>query len=165
MPCTILSRRTGKPRSERGARPCPGNHAVRRRHARVRARRHDQDEGRGCRQRDARRFGPTRSRTSPDTSARPVGRRSGPAAAGAGRRARGERRHTSRRRNRRGRPPRTHPRERHDRTAEPGDPPAHARRGKLPGRERRVDARMRRNPLRHRERMVDPPLSGHAPAR
>ena len=43
--------------------------------------------------------------------------------------------------------------------------PAHARRGRLPGRERRVDARMRRNPLRHRERMVDPPLSGHAPAR
>lgn len=84
---------------------------------------------------------------------------------GRGRRARGERRHTSRRRNRRGRPPRTHPRERHDRTAEPGDPPAHTRRGKLPGRERRVDARMRRNPLRHRERMVDQPLSGHAPAR
>lgn len=69
-----------------------------------------------------------------------------------GRRVRGERRHTGRRRNRRGRPPRTHPRERHDQTAEPGDPPAHARRGRLPGRERRVDARMRRNPLRHRER-------------
>ena len=49
--------------------------------------------------------------------------------------------------------------------AEPGDPPAHARRGKLPRREWRVDARMRRNPLRHRERMVDPPLSGHVPAR
>lgn len=49
--------------------------------------------------------------------------------------------------------------------AEPGDPPAHARRGRLSGRERRVDARMRRNPLRHRERMVDPPLSGHVPAR
>ena len=61
--------------------------------------------------------------------------------------------------------PQTHPYEQHDRTAEPGDPPAHARRGKLPGREQRVDARMRQNPLRHRERMVDPPLSGHVPAR
>ena len=64
-----------------------------------------------------------------------------------------------------GRAPQTHPHEQHDRTAEPGDSPAHARRGKLPGRKRRVDARMRRNPLRHRERMVDPPLSGHVPAR
>ena len=35
----------------------------------------------------------------------------------------------------------------------------------FPGRVRRVDARMRRNPLRHRERMVDPPLSGHVPDR
>ena len=60
---------------------------------------------------------------------------------------------------------RTHPRERHDRTAGPGDPPAHARRGRLPGRERRVDARMRRNPLRHCERVADQPLPGHAPAR
>lgn len=68
MPCTILSRRTGN-RDRKEARGCVrGNHAVRRRHARVRARRHDQDEGRGYRQRDARRFGPTRSPTPRDTN-------------------------------------------------------------------------------------------------
>ena len=57
------------------------------------------------------------------------------------------------------------PHEQHDRTAEQGDPPAHARGGQLPRREQRLDARMRAHPVRHRERMVDPPLPGHVPAR
>ena len=42
---------------------------------------------------------------------------------------------------------------------------AHACRGKFPRREQRAHARMRAHPVRHRERMVDPPLSGHVPAR
>mgnify|MGYP002240734683 CR=1 FL=1 len=50
-----------------------------------------------------------------------------------------------------GRAPRAHPRERHDRTAQPRDPPAHARRGKLPGREQRAHARLRAHQVRHRE--------------
>ena len=41
----------------------------------------------------------------------------------------------------------------------------HARGGRLPRREQRVDAHMRPHPSRHRERMVDPPLSRHVPAR
>lgn len=57
------------------------------------------------------------------------------------------------------------PHEQHDRAAEQGDPPAHARGGRLPRREQRVDAHMRPHPSRHRERMVDPPLSRHVPAR
>ena len=56
------------------------------------------------------------------------------------------------------------PHEQHDRTAEQGDPPPHARGGQLPRREQRLDARMRAHPVRHRERMVDPPLPGHVPA-
>ena len=63
-----------------------------------------------------------------------------------------------------GRAPQAHPHEQHDRTAEQGDP-AHARGGQLPRREQRLDARMRAHPVRHRERMVDPPLPGHVPAR
>ena len=60
---------------------------------------------------------------------------------------------------------RTHPREWHDQVAGPGDPPAHARRGRLPGRERRPHAHLRRNQVCHRQRMKHPPLPGHAPAR
>lgn len=64
-----------------------------------------------------------------------------------------------------GRAPQEDPHEQHDRAAEQGDPPAHARGGRLPRREQRVDAHMRPHPSRHRERMVDPPLSRHVPAR
>ena len=61
--------------------------------------------------------------------------------------------------------PQAHPHEQHDRTAQPRDQTSHARRGKLPGREQRAHARLRAHQARHRERMVDPPLSGHVPAR
>ena len=61
--------------------------------------------------------------------------------------------------------PQAHPHEQHDRTAQPGDQAAHARRGKLPGREQRAHARLRAHPVRHRERMVQPALPGHVPAR
>ncbi len=54
--------------------------------------------------------------------------------------------------------PQAHPHERHDRTAQPGDQAAHARRGKLPGREQRPHAHMRPHQVRHRERMVQPAL-------
>ena len=64
-----------------------------------------------------------------------------------------------------GRTPQAHPHQQHDREIEQGDPPAHACRGKFPRREQRAHARMRAHPVRHRERMVDPPLSGHVPAR
>lgn len=64
-----------------------------------------------------------------------------------------------------GRAPQAHPHEQHDRTAQPRDQTSHARRGKLPGREQRAHARLRAHQARHRERMVDPPLSGHVPAR
>lgn len=64
-----------------------------------------------------------------------------------------------------GRAPRAHPHERHDRTAQPRDPPAHVRRGKLPGREQRAHARLRAHQVRHRERMVQPALPRHVPAR
>ena len=64
-----------------------------------------------------------------------------------------------------GRAPQENSHEQHDRAVEQGDPPAHARRGKFPRREQRAHARMRAHPIRHRERMVDPPLSGHVPAR
>ena len=64
-----------------------------------------------------------------------------------------------------GRAPQAHPHQQHDREIEQGDPPAHACHGKFPRREQRAHARMRAHPIRHRERMVDPPLSGHVPAR
>ena len=64
-----------------------------------------------------------------------------------------------------GRAPQAHPHKQHDRTAQPRDQTSHARRGKLPGREQRAHARLRAHQARHRERMVDPPLSGHVPAR
>ena len=60
--------------------------------------------------------------------------------------------------------PQTHLRKQHDRTAEPGDPPAHARGRRLPRRQQRPDARLRAHQVCHGERMVDPPLSGHVPA-
>ena len=61
--------------------------------------------------------------------------------------------------------PQAHPHERHDRTAQPRDQAAHARRGKLPGREQRAHARLRAHQVRHRERMVQPALPRHVPAR
>ncbi len=61
--------------------------------------------------------------------------------------------------------PQAHPHEQHDRAVEQGDPPAHARRGRLPRREQRAHARLRAHPVRHRERMVDPPLPRHVPVR
>lgn len=64
-----------------------------------------------------------------------------------------------------GRAPQAHPHEQHDRAVEQGDPPAHARRGRLPRREQRAHARLRAHPVRHRERMADPPLPRHVPVR
>lgn len=61
--------------------------------------------------------------------------------------------------------PQAHPHEQHDRTAQPGDQAAHARGRRLPRREQRAHARLRTHQVRHRERMVDPPLPRHAPAR
>ena len=49
--------------------------------------------------------------------------------------------------------------------AQPGDQAAHARRGRLPGREQRADARLRAHQVRHRERMAQPALPRHVPAR
>lgn len=64
-----------------------------------------------------------------------------------------------------GRAPQAHPHEQHDRTAEQGDPPAHARGGRLPRQEQRAHARLRAHTVRHRERMVQPALPRHVPAR
>ena len=64
-----------------------------------------------------------------------------------------------------GRTPQAHPHEQHDRAIEPGDQAAHARRGKLPRREQRPHARLREDQIRHRQRMVDPPLPRHVPTR
>ena len=61
--------------------------------------------------------------------------------------------------------PQAHPHEQHDRTAQPRDQTSHARRGKLPGREQRAHARLRAHQVRHRERMVQPALPRHVPAR
>ena len=61
--------------------------------------------------------------------------------------------------------PQEDPHEQHDRTAEPGDPASHARRRQFPGRQQRVDARLRQNQVRHRERMEHAPLPRHVPAR
>lgn len=64
-----------------------------------------------------------------------------------------------------GRAPQAHPHEQHDRTAQPRDQASHPRRGKLPGRERRAHARPRAHQVRRRERMVQPALPRHVPAR
>jgi len=61
--------------------------------------------------------------------------------------------------------PQTHPHEQHDRTAEPGDQAAYARGRQPPRRRQRPHARLRAHQVRHRERMVDPTLPGHVPAR
>ena len=61
--------------------------------------------------------------------------------------------------------PQEDPHEQHDRTAEPGDPASHARRRQFPGRQQRVDAHLRQNQVRHRERMEHAPLPRHVPAR
>ena len=55
--------------------------------------------------------------------------------------------------------------EQHDRTAQTREQAAHSRRGKLPGRERRAHARLCAHQVRHRERMVQPALPRHVPAR
>lgn len=51
------------------------------------------------------------------------------------------------------------------RTAEPRDPPAHARGRQLPGRAQRVDAHLRESPLRNFQRVVDATLPRHVKAR
>lgn len=61
--------------------------------------------------------------------------------------------------------PQAHPHEQHDRTAEPGDQAAYARGRQPPRRRQRPHARLRAHQVRHRERMVDPTLPGHVPAR
>lgn len=61
--------------------------------------------------------------------------------------------------------PQEDPHEQHDRTAEPGDPASHARHRQFPGRQQRVDAHLRQNQVRHRERMEHAPLPRHVPAR
>ena len=61
--------------------------------------------------------------------------------------------------------PQEDPHEQHDRTAQPGDQAAHARGRQLPRRQQRPHARLRAHQVRHRERMVNPPLPGHVPAR
>lgn len=61
--------------------------------------------------------------------------------------------------------PQEDPHEQLDRTAEPGDPASHARRRQFPGRQQRVDAHLRQNQVRHRERMEHAPLPRHVPAR
>ena len=61
--------------------------------------------------------------------------------------------------------PQAHPHEQHDRTAEPGDPPAHARRRQFPGRQQRAHARVRPHQVRHRQQLVRPALYGYVPAR
>lgn len=57
------------------------------------------------------------------------------------------------------------PHEQHDRTAQPRDPPAHQSGRQLPGRQERAHARLRQDPLRHRQPMERTPLPGHVPAR
>ena len=54
---------------------------------------------------------------------------------------------------------------RDDRTAEPREPPAHARGRQLPGRAQRVDAHLRESPLRNFQRVVDATLPRHVKAR
>ena len=64
-----------------------------------------------------------------------------------------------------GRAPQEDTHEQYDRTAQPGDPAAHARRGRLPGREQRAHARLRAHQVRDRERVEHAPLPRHVPAR
>lgn len=63
------------------------------------------------------------------------------------------------------RAPSADPREQHDRTPQQGDPPAHQGRRQLPRRQERAHARLRQDPLRHRQRLVEPPLPEHVPTR
>ena len=51
------------------------------------------------------------------------------------------------------------------RTPQQGDPPAHQGRRQLPRRQERAHARLRQDPIRHRQRLVEPPLPGHVPTR
>ena len=51
------------------------------------------------------------------------------------------------------------------RTPRQGDPPAHQGRRQLPRRQERAHARLRQDPIRHRQRLVEPPLPGHVPTR
>lgn len=63
------------------------------------------------------------------------------------------------------RAPSADPHEQHDRTPQQGDPPAHQGRRQLPRRQERAHARLRQDPLRHRQRLVEPPLPEHVPTR
>ena len=49
------------------------------------------------------------------------------------------------------------------RTIEPGDPASDPRRGRVPRRQERADARHRKDSLRDVQRLVDPTLPGHVP--
>ena len=51
------------------------------------------------------------------------------------------------------------------RTPQQGDPPAHQGRRQLPRRQERAHAHLRQDPIRHRQRLVEPPLPGHVPTR
>ena len=51
------------------------------------------------------------------------------------------------------------------RTPQQGDPPAHRGRRQLPRRQERAHAHLRQDPIRHRQRLVEPPLPGHVPTR
>ena len=61
--------------------------------------------------------------------------------------------------------PAADPHEQHDRTPQRGDPPAHQGRRQLPRRQERAHAHLRQDPIRHRQRLVEPPLPGHVPTR
>lgn len=63
------------------------------------------------------------------------------------------------------RAPSADPHEQHDRTPQQGDPPAYQGRRQLPRRQERAHARLRQDPIRHRQRLVEPPLPEHVPTR
>lgn len=63
------------------------------------------------------------------------------------------------------RAPSADPHEQHDRTPQQGDPPAYQGRRQLPRRQERAHARLRQDPIRHRQRLVEPSLPEHVPTR
>ena len=63
------------------------------------------------------------------------------------------------------RAPSADPHEQHDRTPQQGDPSVYQGRRQLPRRQERAHARLRQDPIRHRQRLVEPPLPEHVPTR
>ena len=63
------------------------------------------------------------------------------------------------------RAPQAHPHQQHDRAAEQGDPAANPGGRQLPRLQQRPHAHLRKNQIRHRQRMVHTPLPRHVPAR